>query len=140
MTEKEIIKALEYCNHNHIWQKECFNCEYATFEGQCGNELIKDALKLINRQQAEIEELTDKHWNECRQIAEYDDESKLFAGISKLYSEIRTEAVKNFAEALKTELKNLSKVHLFGREFALVGDTFVNSFVEKYEKGSEENA
>jgi hypothetical protein len=42
------------------------------------------------------------------------------------------EAVKKFAEALKAELKNLSKVHLFGREFALVGESFVDGFVEKW--------
>ena len=55
MTDNEIIKALECCNYNHTWQKECFNCEYATFESNCGTELIKDALDLITRQKAEIE-------------------------------------------------------------------------------------
>lgn len=139
MTEKEIIKGLECCNNNSVCV--CLGCplNYRHNNG-CISYLTANALNLINRQKAEIEELTEKHHSECRQIAEYDDESKLFADIGKLYSEIRTEAVKKFADALKAELKNLSKVHLFGATFALVGDTFVDSFMEKYEKGSEKNA
>ena len=61
MKDKEIIKALECCNHNHTWQKQCFDCEYATFENNCGNELIKDSLNLINKQKAEIEKLRERN-------------------------------------------------------------------------------
>jgi hypothetical protein len=191
MTEKEIIKGLECCNNNSVCV--CLGCplNYRHNNG-CISYLTANALNLINRQKAEIEELTDKHWNECRQIAEYDDDlnalryiakdlliriladyataskvvkqnEKLATKITgkpvkyksetdsmvnehdKLLKDLRTapvtfipktdskEAVKKFAEALKAELKNLSKVHLFGREFALVGEKFVDGFVEKYE-------
>ena len=132
MTEKEIIKGLECCNNNSVCV--CLGCPliYRHNNG-CISYLTANALNLINRQKAEIEELTEKHHNECRQIAHYDNESTLFADLGKLYSEIRIEAVKKFAKALKAELKNLSKVHLFGATFALVGENFVDDFVEKYE-------
>ena len=60
MTDKEIIKALEgmtYGGHS------CMHCKYGTTKGddRCGLQGCKigrDALDLINRQQAEIERLT----------------------------------------------------------------------------------
>ena len=90
-------------------------------------------------------ELEDRHWNECRQIAHYDDELRQAkAEIEKLKHALdgkivrcialdRKAAVKDFAEALKAELKNISKVNLFGNKFVLVGESFVDKFVEKYE-------
>jgi hypothetical protein len=128
MTDVEkIIKAISHC------QKGL--CESCPIKIDTDCNLFDRIINLITTQKAEIEELTEKHHSECRQIAKYDDESKLFSDIGKLYSEIRTEAVKKFAEALKAEIKNLSKVHLFGATFALVGESFVDGFVEKYEKG-----
>lgn len=49
MTDNEIIKALECCG-----RESCFGCPY---RGKChqGNPMITDALDLINRQQAELE-------------------------------------------------------------------------------------
>lgn len=169
MTEKEIIRGLECCNNNSVCV--CLGCplNYRHNNG-CISYLTANALDLINRQKAEIEELTEKHHNECRQIAEYDDSCRQYKRSlikyqkkekeriirnansmvnehDKLLKDILTapvtfipktdskEAVKKFAEALKAELKNLSKVHLFGATFALVGDTFVDSFMEKYEGG-----
>lgn len=134
MTDMDIIKGFECCVQ--VTPGICKRCPYHNkIFTRCSKMLMQDALNLINRQKTEIEELTEKHWNECRQIAHYDNESTLFADLGKLYSEIRIEAVKKFAEALKAELKNLSKVHLFGSTFALVGENFVDDFVEKYEKG-----
>lgn len=191
MTEKEIIKGLECCSKfSPGICKEC-SC-YDIPCNMCSRMLMQNALNLINRQKAEIEELTEKHHNECRQIAEYDDDlnalryivkdlliriladyatasqvvkqnEKLATKITgepvkyksetnsmvnehdRLLKDILTapvtfipvtnskETVKAFAEALKAELKNLSKVHLFGATFALVGENFVDGFVEKYE-------
>ena len=169
MTEKEIIRGLECCNNNSVCV--CLGCplNYRHNNG-CISYLTANALDLINRQKAEIEELTDKHWNECMQIAEYDDscrqykrslikyqkkeKERIIRNANSMVNEhdrilkyLRTssvtfvpetdskEAVKKFAEALKAELKNLSKVHLFGSTFALVGENFVDDFVEKYDKG-----
>lgn len=57
MTDNEIIKALECCIFDDV--KECDNCPYYDKETEiyCVNDLLKDALNLINRQKAEIESL-----------------------------------------------------------------------------------
>ncbi len=95
MTDNEIIKALECCSEAN----NCGKCEYEPTEYQigtvgCCNELMKDALDLINRLQAENERLSQ------------------FGGIllhngSELFKEVQTakaEAYKEFAERLKKAL------------------------------------
>lgn len=101
MTDAEIIKNLEVCGG----ESGCSDCTYRSLRGKvnCIKMLINNTSNLVNRQQAKIEELEAKHWGECMQIAHYDDESKQFADIGKLYSEIRAEAVKEFADALKSK-------------------------------------
>ena len=156
MTEKEIIKRLECCSK--VSFGICRKCPYYSIPSyECSYLVKQHALNLINRQKAEIEELTEKHHNECRQIAKYDDSLRQYKKSLIKYQEkelerinrkmnsmvnendkLQTdskEAVKKFAEALKAELKNLSKVHLFGTTFALVGENFIDGFVAKYEKG-----
>jgi hypothetical protein len=59
MTDKEIIKALECCGHC-----ECSNDKNKTecplyYMSFCRNYLRKQSLDLINRQQAEIERLSE---------------------------------------------------------------------------------
>ena len=79
MTDAEIIKELEY------------QIEYG-----CGQyrdidlPTLKEAVNLINRQQAEIERLKK--------------ENHRFADIGKMYSEIKSETCKEFAERLKPKL------------------------------------
>lgn len=181
MTDVEIIKTAELCLNNSLLTENCEKCPCKGKGNYCIDVMLQNCIDLINRQKAEIEELTEKHHNECRQIAKYDDGHKHISDILKRYvviivnqkaeierlnrnmdsmvnendrllkdiltapvtfipktdvispHTISKEAVKKFAEALKAELKNLSKVHLFGREFALVGESFVDGFVEKYE-------
>lgn len=77
MTDEQIIKALECCATDD--GNDCFQCPYCNlfFEpgnGGCVNRCHKDALDLINRKKAEIEQ-----------------EIK----------EIKSEAIKEFAERLK---------------------------------------
>ena len=55
---------------------------------------IANALDLINRQQAEVERLNIRLRKERHQ----------FDDLGKMYSEIRAEAIKEFAERLKAEL------------------------------------
>ena len=51
MTDNEIIKALEICGVD-------LDCKHCSFQGGlCVNKLINEALSLINRQKAEIDEL-----------------------------------------------------------------------------------
>lgn len=79
MTDTEIINALECCK-NPI--PMCDDCPVGS--GEMCFDFLKDyALDLINRQKAEIDR---------------------FADIGKMYSEVRAEAIKDFAERLKLYL------------------------------------
>ena len=85
MTDNEIIKALEeelktalVINHRFEESNDTENPDDHKFIA-----LLSNTIKLINRQKAEIE------W---------------FADIGKMYSEIRAEAIKEFAERLKAEM------------------------------------
>ena len=80
MTDNEIIKALECCIND-----DCDNCP-DTF-GNCEHNAMRNALDLINRQQADIERL--QKINDS------------FTDIGKLYSEVKAEVVKEFAYRLQ---------------------------------------
>ena len=82
MTDEQIIKALECCRE--FSKQSCTECPYHNFGHGCLTECFKDALDLINRQKAKIEE---------------------FADIGKMYSEVKAEAIKEFAERLKEKAK-----------------------------------
>lgn len=86
MTDNEIIKALECCNQEDM----CDQCPYdfACYDEKYKSILSKDALDLINRQQAEIEELQKRivFW---REDMDYHPER------------VRAEAMEEFAERLK---------------------------------------
>lgn len=98
MNENQIMQALEICRTDTT----CCTCPYYSMKAaNCMAELTNDALSLIQKQREEINELTGKHHNECGQIARYSDENNLFADIGKMYSEIKAEAIKEFAEKLK---------------------------------------
>ena len=110
MTDKEIIKAFEYCVKN----EECSLCPLFR---KCPTsfELQKQALDLINRQQAEIERLQT--------------ENNQFADIGKLYSEIKTEAIKEFAERLKENLIEESYDDV--QFFKVVGESDIDNLVKE---------
>ena len=82
MTDKEIIKALEYCSKQDTCDEKC-PFRYVNDGKQCYPTLLGNALDLINRQQAEIKRLRK--------------EQRQFADIGKMYSEVRAEAVNEFA-------------------------------------------
>ena len=84
MTDKEIIKALEYCKEQGI-TSECSECNIK--EKVCRREMIAIALDLINRQQTEIENL-----KKAYEI--YEESSGL--------KWAKAEAIKKFAERLKS--------------------------------------
>lgn len=105
MNDADIIKGLSqitYAGHG------CKKCNYGIKKGEdrCGLKgckIAKEALDLICRQQVKIEELEETHWNECMQIAQYDDDNK-------------SEAVRNFAENLKSKLSKQSKMSLYEKK------------------------
>jgi len=105
MTDAEIMKALECCSRDSI--KHCGVCSYDEKETDtyCVNYLIKDAFNLINRQKAEIE----KYENIKTTIHEFWDillkiklakrkESPTLEELADALEEIKTEAIKEFAE------------------------------------------
>lgn len=142
MTNAKIIKAMAYCNSS---ERECKKCPYYS-TSNCSKNMINDALNLIIRQQSEIEELEEKHWNECMQIAQYDDKLReaksnlVDAGDLVIHqkkeiddlSNAKPEAIKEFVETLKTEIQHLSKVNLYGNTFALVNENIIDKIVEKF--------
>ena len=91
MTDKEIIKALECCMKP---TSDCDNCPfYAKGDGDCVDKVKRDALDLINLQQAEIERF--KIENQSLRSA---------ANSYKIhYNEARAEAVKELIERLTKE-------------------------------------
>ena len=98
MTDTEIIKALECCFAKNIVCKECPYCG----SYNCPQSLGKDTIDLINRQKTEIE-----RWK-----AECGNQSTLWSrhyeSIFETSKEtIKAEAIKEFAERLKTETKGL---------------------------------
>lgn len=71
MTAEEVKKSLEVCGNG----KYCRGCVF--YQGHiatCTAQLAVEALNLITEQEEKIEELSDKHWSECRQIMHYDNE------------------------------------------------------------------
>ncbi len=94
MTDNEIIKALECCGSNG-WGKEdvrpCDKCPMQECE-DCEVELPDYVLDLINRQKAKIERL--KRYDEERDIALH----------ARLIANAKTEAIREFAENVKTAI------------------------------------
>ena len=88
MTDNEIINALDCC-HSELGNM-CSICPlFDPDNDYCEDELHKNALNLINRQKAEIEELKKGFTADADFFAsEYD-------------SKIKSEAIKEFAEELK---------------------------------------
>lgn len=87
MTDKEIIKGLECCINWGI-TTSCADCPLCN-TGCVHFSKLKETLDLINRQQAEIEELKKVVIDDY--ASEYD-------------SKIRAEAIKEFAERLKLKI------------------------------------
>lgn len=86
MNDNDIIKALEHCKN-----KRCIICPYDdianTFDG-CSTKLIEDAINLINRLKAEIEDSTEIVYT-CR---------------TDKFKKIKVDAIKEFAEKLKEKV------------------------------------
>lgn len=134
MTDNEIIKALECCKNDGII---CFECPYKKTNG-CMEKLSADALDLITRQQAEIENLKVEnqslrgaahslkmHYEEAQsEINKLNAENMLtmsernafrnsFYELSKQLKTAKSEAVKEYAEKLKGKTfthKNFGKL------------------------------
>ena len=92
MTDNEIIKAFECCVKGVCDRARCpkyDSDEHTVVHQFCRRKIMLEALDLINRQKAEIER---------------------FADIGKMYSEIKAEAIKEFAERVKEKSSKLEMV------------------------------
>lgn len=85
MTDNDIIKALECCMYGH----GCEDCHYIG-KGFCNDKLKRDALDLINRQQAESERLQKAIKVQDIMIEQQDYKIK----------SAKSEAIKEFAEKI----------------------------------------
>ena len=100
MTDNEIIKALECCVKDDEGVRGFCNkgCPLFGKGEDCPEFLRRNALDLINRQKAEIERLKD--YNENLLSAN--------TALSNEILEIRTEAIKEFAERLKKAFPSIA--------------------------------
>ena len=108
---KTIEKALECCRDKNCTQCPCFDDDI-----ECGEVLIGFTIDYINRLKAEKERLQK--------------ENAQFADIGKMYSEIRAEAIKEFAERLK---EKTFRPHLLFGDLVCVDsiDNLVKEMTEK---------
>ena len=109
-TDEEVIKALECCSKDNV--KDCDACPYEDMETKtyCVNELIKDALDIINRQKSEIDILVRKHDSLLDELAEKQAEierlqeivnPKCERCVSKTIASAKSEAIKEFDKKFK---------------------------------------
>jgi hypothetical protein len=97
MTENEIIKALECCAKKGV--PDCDKCSYNECCCDGTNRMLNDTIDLIKRQQAEIERL--QGYNENLQTAN--------VALSNEILDIKTEAIKEFAERLKSRTRQMTE-------------------------------
>ena len=118
MTDKEIKKALGCC----IGRYSCGDCEYRDTCGDDMNKILKIALDLINRQQAEIEYmqgerevlLEDIQFSSNQVIEQQKEIERLTINMNAFglgmkrekerADTIKAEAIKEFADRLKSEM------------------------------------
>ena len=99
-TDDEVIKTLECCKN-----ADCLNCPRWSEEwtsGMC-NDFLQSVLDLINRQKAEIVRLEE----EKEQLKA---DFEMFTDIGKMYSEVKADAIKEFANELKAQFEHLMYV------------------------------
>lgn len=155
MTDKQIIKALECITGKS--DILCESCAYKTYiYSICGREAAKDALDLINRQKAEIANAQAKiealHMDYAqleRDIlsAEMNADIAYQTGLNtaqdlyaeQIKSEVRTEAIKEFAEFIKNNKKRLFNTMYSDYFFSYKIDEFVKEMTEGKENAQREN-
>ena len=125
MTENEIMEMLEICSSEKRGCKECPVDHLGYCE--CMTPMSINCLDLINRQKAEIERLT-------LEYAGFKAGVKHFADIGKMYSEVRAEAIKEFAERLK-ERKYQSSDWSHGEHPYVVEESDIDEILEEMTEG-----
>lgn len=109
MTDEEIIKALKCCS-----RRNCNDCPMRKcMDGSCVNDLSRDALRLINDQQAEIKSIK----NERAMVVKLSEEQmneikeKALNCVELDVNKIKREAYEQFVNKIKTtSTKTLLKI------------------------------
>lgn len=86
MTDREIMKALECCREKGLLCESCDECPNLAMGSLCIDQMLRDAINLINRQKAETKRLEVEKDN-----------------LIRTYAECQSEVLKEFAERLKEE-------------------------------------
>ena len=120
MTDNEIVKALEYCFTNDWNRTKCDKCKFYTGTTQCVEDLKSASIYLIRRQQAEIERL------KCEMDCAYTAQMEVS---NKLETQIRAEAVREFAERLKE--KSFKTIRNYGLTKDVVEVCDIDSLVKE---------
>jgi D-mannonate dehydratase len=113
MTDAEIKKALECCAN----LEACEKCPMADMQkydtDTCEHQIMLYSLDLLNRQQAEIERLK---YNLEAVLNERADHS---------------EAIKEFAERLKKQMKDLTSWQAGSHTYYVIGTEFIDNLVKE---------
>lgn len=102
LTPEEIKKALECCKRDFS-MRNCLDCPYnKENSAKCMSFMIKDALDLINHQQAEIERLNKQNETLHKR---YLNKHTAYCELEEELEETKSEAIKEFAERLKNLIR-----------------------------------
>lgn len=127
-TDNEIIKALK-C-HKAVGINTCGECPYK--ERMCSITLTKDALDLINRQKAEIERLQAMNQAKLDTIHDLgEDYERVLEEEPILIQKAKVEAIKEFAERLKTEFEITPNTRKIGRFFSNLFRNTIDDLVKE---------
>ncbi len=102
LTDNEIKKALECCSDYGLLK--CLKCPKRGTSKVCMYDLSKEALDLINRQQAEIERLREENLKQKAILEEFEQITyplPFETHFDNAIKRAKTEAIKEFAERLK---------------------------------------
>lgn len=139
MTDNEIVKALEYCFTNDWNRTKCDKCKFYTGTTQCVEDLKSASIYLIKRQQAEIERLKCEMGKLLPKDCAYTVQMEVS---NKLETQIRAEAVREFAERLKEKKRELDRFILYDEDIdnlakEMAGDATEDDIITMYERMSK---
>lgn len=131
MTDEQIIKVLECCLTPHTDVK-CYCCK-AKNGDTCSKLNLTMILDLIKRQQAVINNLK----NDCS-VVEVNLEEAFLKECECEIEKAKGQAVRDFAEVMKENLKNVAKEEITGHEYYLIGLSFIDTLVNELYGNPEE--
>ena len=146
MTDEQIIKALECCiAHENCEEVSCEFCPYER-DLNCTEAMMQNAIDLMNRQKAEIENLKVEfkamrgaaNWYRLELERKEDELHRAKVEISKHFDYMDSaanEAIKEFAERLKTNFNK--NIKLYGRCTVCDATTEIDDLVKEVTEGKK---